>query len=62
MKKILLSFVFGLFGLSALAQVEHLKFMGISLDGSISDFHNALVAKGLTENKSKSELYAPRGG
>ena len=48
MKK-LLSFLFAVFViLSAQAQSEHLKFMGIPLDGKISAFNKELQKKGFT--------------
>lgn len=46
MKKILLSIALALVTTFALAQNTHFKFMGIELDGSITDFQSKLYAKG----------------
>lgn len=48
MKKILTIL---LFFVAVSASAQHLKFMGIPLDGSIANFHSRLIAKGLTPEK-----------
>ena len=45
-EKILLSIALALITTFALAQNTHFKFMGIELDGSITDFQSKLYAKG----------------
>lgn len=47
MKKTLLIILCCLFSTMIQAQNEHLKFMGIELSGTISDFQTKLLAKGL---------------
>lgn len=51
MKKNLLSIALALVTTFALAQNSHLKFMGIELDGSITDFQSKLYAKGFKNSK-----------
>jgi hypothetical protein len=46
MKRIFSFFVMLVLTLSVMAQTQHMKFMGIPLDGTISAFHQKLVAKG----------------
>ena len=46
MKRILSFFVMLVLTLGVMAQTQHMKFMGIPLDGTISAFHQKLVAKG----------------
>jgi hypothetical protein len=46
MKRILSFFVMLVLTLGAMAQTQHMKFMGIPLNGTISAFHQKLVAKG----------------
>jgi hypothetical protein len=46
MKRFLSFFVMLVLTLGAMAQTQHMKFMGIPLNGSISTFHQKLVAKG----------------
>jgi hypothetical protein len=46
MKRILSFFVMLVLTLGAMAQTHHMKFMGIPLNGTISAFHQKLVAKG----------------
>lgn len=46
MKKALLFILLSAFTLTSFAQNEHLKFQGISIDGSISSFHQKLITKG----------------
>lgn len=50
MKRILSFFVMLVLTLGAMAQTQHMKFMGIPLDGTISAFHQKLVAKGCKPN------------
>lgn len=47
MKKVLLMLFGCLFALAIQAQSEHLKFMGIELNGTITEFQAKLLAKGL---------------
>ena len=47
MKKVLLIFLSCLFSIILHAQTEHLKFMGIPLNGSITAFQSKLQAKGI---------------
>lgn len=51
MKKNLLSIALALVTTFAFAQNSHLKFMGIELDGSITDFQSKLYAKGFKNSK-----------
>lgn len=46
MKRIFSFFVMLVLTLGVMAQTQHLKFMGIPLNGTISAFHQKLVAKG----------------
>ncbi len=46
MKRFLSFFVMLVLTLGAMAQTQHMKFMGIPLNGTISAFHQKLVAKG----------------
>ena len=46
MKRILSFFVMLVLTLSVMAQTQHMKFMGIPLDGTIRAFHQKLVEKG----------------
>jgi hypothetical protein len=46
MKRFLSFFVMLVLTLGVMAQTQHMKFMGIPLNGSISAFHQKLVAKG----------------
>lgn len=50
MKRILSFFVMLVLTLGVMAQTQHMKFMGIPLDGTISAFHQKLVAKGCKPN------------
>ena len=57
MKKfITLIFAF-VMSMAAFAQSEHMKFMGIPLDGTISDFQSKLLAKGATQNSRLNAQY-----
>ena len=54
MKRILTLFSFLLVVLCMQAQVEHLKFMGIPIDGKIKDFQSELIKKGYSQISSLS--------
>ncbi len=41
---------------SPIQQQEHLKFMGFELNGTISEFHEKLISKGLTISKENKSL------
>ena len=56
MKKSLLILVISILAMSIPAQAEHLKFMGIPLTGSITQFQQKLAAKGVTHDKRASAL------
>ena len=55
MKKVLLLIITCLMAISMQAQEEHMKFMGIPLNGSITQFHSKLVAKGLKYDAEASK-------
>jgi len=57
MKKIALFFCVCLFAISVQAQepTTHLKFMGIELNGSITEFQTKLLGKGLTISKMNNQ-------
>ena len=59
MKKILSIVVVFMLTLGAMAQTQHLKFMGIPLTGTISAFHQKLVAKGLKHDVEGSQNIGP---
>ena len=62
MKKLFLLLVITLFvSVGAMAQTEHLKFMGIPLNGTITQFQNKLKAKGVDVNPSLNK-FIPTGG
>ena len=46
MKRFLSLFVMLVLTLGVMAQTQHMKFMGVTLNGTISAFHQKLVAKG----------------
>ena len=50
-----------LFALAIQAQSEHLKFMGIPLDGKINDFQLQLLKKGCTLDKLLMKYINPKG-
>lgn len=55
MKKLLLSLCFFLLSISAIAQANyHLKFKGIPITGTISQFQAQLTAKGCTYDRQTS--------
>jgi hypothetical protein len=56
MKRILSFFVMLVLTLGAMAQTQHMKFMGIPLDGTISAFHQKLVAKGCKHDVEISKV------
>ena len=53
MKKLFVLFVVSLFAFMANAQ-EHMKFMGIPLDGTISNFNSKLLSKGIKVHPNNS--------
>lgn len=55
MRKILSIVVVFMLTLGAVAQTQHLKFMGIPLTGTISAFHQKLVAKGVKHDVEGSK-------
>lgn len=55
MKKSLIILVLSILAMSMPAQAEHLKFMGIPLTGTITQFQQKLAAKGIVYNKMMSE-------
>ena len=58
MKRLIQILVFSLLSIYLPAQAEHLKFMGIPLTGTITQFQQKLASKGVTYNKSESERAA----
>lgn len=60
MKKSIVLLIVSILFISISAQAEHLKFMGIPLTGTITQFQQKLVAKGITYNK-KASAAAPIG-
>lgn len=54
MKKSVITLLCCLFALFAQAQTEHMKFMGIPINGTINQFQAKLVAKGLNYNDEVS--------
>lgn len=61
MKKGLLMLFGCLFALAIQAQSEHLKFMGIPLDGKINDFQSQLLKKGCTLDELFMKYGKPKG-
>ena len=61
MKRILSFFVMLVLTLGAMAQTQHMKFMGIPLDGTISAFHQKLVAKGCKHDVEVSNAVGAGG-
>jgi hypothetical protein len=57
MKKFITLFFAFVMSMAAFAQSEHMKFMGIPLDGTISDFQSKLLAKGATLNSRLNAQY-----
>ena len=56
MQKISISFLLFLTTICAFAQNEHVKFMGIPLNGNIQQFHQKLVAKGCRHDAKVSSM------
>jgi hypothetical protein len=61
MKRILSFFVMLVLTLGVMAQTQHMKFMGIPLDGTISAFHQKLVAKGCKHDVEISKVVGAGG-
>lgn len=57
MKKLICFLFLCVVSLSTYAQVEHMKFMGIPLDGSITAFQQKLKSKGVEYNPHSSSLF-----
>ena len=55
MKKSIILLIVSILFISISAQAEHLKFMGIPLTGTITQFQQKLAAKGVTYDKRDSE-------
>ena len=55
MKRIFSFFVMLVLTLGVMAQTQHMKFMGIPLNGTISTFHQKLVAKGCKHDVKRSK-------
>lgn len=60
MKKII-SVLFAFFVCLSISAQEHMKFMGIPLDGTIDNFALKLKAKGITYDAAKSRAMGPGG-
>ena len=60
MKKSLIILILSILTMCLPAQAEHLKFMGIPLSGTITQFQQKLTAKGVTQDK-KASATAPIG-
>ena len=58
MKKSLLILVISILAMSVPAQAEHLKFMGIPLTGTITQFQQKLASKGVTQDRKASAIAA----
>ena len=50
-----------LFPIDSMAQQEHLKFMGIPIDGNVNNFRKKLKGKGLTYDEKVSYSYVYKG-
>ena len=61
MKRLLLLFVALVLTLGVMAQTQHMKFMGIPLNGTISAFHQKLVAKGCKHDVEVSNAVGAGG-
>lgn len=55
MRKFIIAFLFSLTSLYSLGQTNHIKFMGIPIDGTISTFEQKLISKGLKPIKDFNE-------
>ena len=58
MKRIALLLMFAAMGVFATAQTDHLTFMGIPLDGTISQFQAKLVKKGIMYDEEASKFFS----
>ena len=58
MKKIVISFFLLMITVCSFAQTEHVKFMGIPLNGTIQQFHQKLVGKGCKHDVKLSGMMA----
>jgi len=56
MKKLLSLFVAFALSVGLMAQSQHMKFLGIPLNGTISTFHHKLVAKGYKHDVESSKI------
>lgn len=56
MKRIAISFILLFISFCIFAQTDHVKFMGIPLNGTIQQFHQKLVAKGCRHDAKLSSL------
>lgn len=57
MKKIIFIFMFGIMSLVSFGQeTEHLKFMGIPIDGSLTEFTQKLLQKGFVKSEHEQVL------
>ena len=61
MKRFLSLFVMLVLTLGVMAQTQHMKFMGIPLNGTISAFHQKLVAKGCKHDVEVSNAVGAGG-
>ena len=50
MKRVVSVFIFVVFAVASFAQTQHLKFMGIPLNGSVQNFQQKLATKGVRLN------------
>ncbi len=55
MKKFFCIFVITLLSISLQAHAQHLKFMGVPLNGTITQFHNKIQTKGMKHDKLRSQ-------
>ena len=60
MKRLLLFSIVCMLAIASSAQTEHVKFMGIPIDGTINQFQQKLQAKGIKYNQALSRL-SPNG-
>lgn len=61
MKRTLLVILCCLFSIMTQAQTEHMKFMGIPIDGKITQFHRSISQKRFTRVTNISDLYLYEG-
>ena len=57
MKKVILSFILFIVALAGNAQVKHMSFYGIPIDGTVDDFQMKLVRKGFEAAVWKNDVY-----